>query len=120
MTSEDRGQSNLIGSDRVEGTAVYAADGKKIGQIQRVMIDKRSGQVTYAVLSFGGFFGLGEDYYPVPWESLRYDIGLEGYKAGLTEERLQGAPKYRDEDKWDWADRATGRSVSLFYGFPVD
>jgi sporulation protein YlmC with PRC-barrel domain len=66
MGLEAREQGNLIGSDKVEGTAVYDADGKKIGQIQRVMIDKKSGQVTYAVLSFGGFLGMGEDYYPVP------------------------------------------------------
>jgi hypothetical protein len=101
-------------------TVVYAADGKKIGQIERVMIDKASGQVTYAVLSFGGFLGMGEDYYPVPWESLKYDTNLEGYLAGLTEERLRGAPKYRDENNWDWSDQATGRSISLFYGLPVD
>jgi hypothetical protein len=84
------------------------------------VIDKASGQVTYAVLSFGGFLGMGEDYYPVPWESLKYGTNLEGYLAGLTEERLRGAPKYRDENKWDWSDQATGRSISLFYGFPVD
>jgi sporulation protein YlmC with PRC-barrel domain len=120
MGLEAREQGNLIGSDKVEGTAVYGADGKKIGQIERVMIDKKSGQVTYAVLSFGGFLGMGEDYYPVPWESLRYDTSLEGYQAGLTEERLRGAPKYRDESSWDWSDQATGRSVSLFYGLPVD
>ena len=57
---------NLIGSDKVDGTAVYGADGNKIGSIQRVMIDKLSGKVAYAVLSFGGFLGMGEDYYPVP------------------------------------------------------
>lgn len=51
---------------------------------------------------------------------LKYDTSLEGYQAGLTEERLRGAPKYRDESSWDWSDRATGRSVSLFYGLPVD
>ena len=55
---------SLIGSDKVEGTAVYGADGRKIGTLQRVMIDKISGKVAYAVVSFGGFLGMGEDYYP--------------------------------------------------------
>ena len=58
---------SLIGSDKVDGTAVYGADERKIGSIQRVMIDKISGKVAYAVISFGGFLGMGEDYYPMPW-----------------------------------------------------
>jgi len=67
---------SLIGSDKVESTAVYGGDEKKIGNVQRVMIDKVSGKVAYAVISFGGFFGMGEDYYPMPWTSLRYDNNL--------------------------------------------
>lgn len=120
MGLEAREQGNLIGSDKVEGTAVYGADGSKIGQIERVMIDEKSGQVTYAVLSFGGFLGMGEDYYPVPWDSLKYDTNLEGYQAGLTEERLRGAPKYRDESSWDWSDQERGRSVNTYYGSPIN
>ena len=59
-----RETSSLIGSDKVEGTAVYGTDQNKIGAVQRVMIDKLSGKVAYAVISFGGFLGVGEDYYP--------------------------------------------------------
>lgn len=66
----DRETASLIGSDKVEGTAVYGADEQKIGSIQRVMIDKVSGKVAYAVTSFGGFLGIGEDYYPIPWPTL--------------------------------------------------
>ena len=69
-TLETRETTSLIGSDKVDGTAVYGSDQQKIGSIQRVMIDKVSGQVAYAVLSFGGFLGMGEDYYPVPWSTL--------------------------------------------------
>ena len=63
----------LIGSDKVEGTAVYGADEKRIGKIERVMLDKISGKVAYAVTSFGGFLGMGEDYFPLPWSTLKYD-----------------------------------------------
>jgi PRC-barrel domain protein len=63
-TLENRETASLIGSDKVEGTAVYGADSQRIGDIKRVMIDKISGKVAYAVLSFGGFLGIGEDYYP--------------------------------------------------------
>jgi len=51
----------------VEGTPVYRLNGENVGQIERVMIDKMSGKVAYAVVSFGGFLGMGEDYYPMPW-----------------------------------------------------
>ena len=70
MVTETRETGNLIGSDKVEGTAVYGSGGNKIGSIERVMIDKLSGKVSYAVLSFGGFLGIGDDHYPLPWQSL--------------------------------------------------
>ena len=85
---------SLIGSDKVESTPVYGADDRKIGTVQRVMIDKISGKVAYAVISFGGFLGMGEDYYPMPWASLKYDTNLGGYRVGVTEDQLRGAPKY--------------------------
>ena len=78
MSTEARETAGLIGSDKVEGTAVYDAKGEHIGSIERVMIEKVSGQVAYAVLSFGGFLGIGSDYYPLPWESLTYDTSLGG------------------------------------------
>ena len=80
---------SLIGSDKVEGTPVYGRDGNKIGTIQRIMIDKISGKVAYAVMSFGGFLGMGEDYYPMPWASLKYDTNLGGYQGDdVTEDQL--------------------------------
>jgi len=85
---EQREVGNLIGSDKVEGTAVYGADDSKIGSIERVMIDKMSGRVSYAVLGFGGFLGLGNDHYPLPWQSLKYDTRLGGYRTGITENQL--------------------------------
>ena len=78
---------SLIESDRVEGTAVYGADQQKIGSIERVMIDKLSGKVAYAVLSYGGFLGIGDDHYPTPWASLKYDTSLGGYLIGITRDR---------------------------------
>ena len=117
MATEARETAGLIGSDKVEGTNVYDAKGEKIGSIARVMIEKRSGQVAYAVLSFGGFLGLGTDYYPIPWASLSYDTSLGGYRTNITEQQLQGAPKYAG-DSWDWEDRERGRKVYEYYGMP--
>jgi hypothetical protein len=117
MATEARETVGLIGSDKVEGTNVYDAHGEKIGSIERVMIEKKSGQVAYAVLSFGGFLGIGSDYYPVPWASLSYDTNLGGYRTDITEQQLKGAPKY-ESNKWDWEDRERGRKVYDYYGTP--
>jgi hypothetical protein len=83
-TVETQETVSLIASDKVEGTAVYGVDEKKIGKLERVMIDKISGKVAHAVMSFGGFMGMGEDYYPVPWSMLKYDTNLGGYRVNLT------------------------------------
>ena len=91
---DTRETHSLIASDKVEGTAVYRSNGDKVGSIERVMIDKISGKVAHAVLSFGGFMGMGEDYYPVPWSMLKYDTNLGGYRVKLTKDQLDKAPKY--------------------------
>ncbi len=106
---------SLIGSDKVEGTAVYGADDRKIGTVQRIMIDKISGKVAYAVISFGGFLGMGEDYYPMPWPTLKYDTRLDGYRAAVTEDQLKGAPKYSQAQDWDWSNRENDRRVYDYY-----
>ena len=110
---------SLIGSDKVEGTAVYGSDGKRIGSVQRVMIDKVSGKVAYAVISFGGFLGIGEDYYPMPWANLRYDTSLEGYRIGITDDQLRDAPKFNRNTDWDWSDRSRDRTVYDYYKTPL-
>jgi hypothetical protein len=116
---DEREFGNLIGSDKVEGTAVFGPDDNKIGAIERVMIDKMSGKVSYAVLGFGGFLGLGNDHYPLPWQSLKYDTRLGGYRTGITEDQLRGAPKYRDDRDWNWGDVGTTRALNDYYGVRI-
>src|ERR1700750_691303 len=103
--TEVRETHDLIGSDKVEGTNVYRSNGEKVGSIERVMLEKRSGKVSYAVLSFGGFLGIGHDHYPLPWAKLSYNTSLGGYQTDITREQLSGAPKYADNSTWDWDDR---------------
>jgi sporulation protein YlmC with PRC-barrel domain len=117
MAPEARETVDLISSDKVEGTAVYDAKGEHIGSIEWVMIEKRSGQVAYAVLSFGGFMGIGTDYHPIPWDALKYDTSLVGYRTNITEAQLKGAPKYQGES-WDWEDFERRRKVSDYYNTP--
>ena len=111
---ETRETTSFIGSDKVDGTAVYGSDQQKIGSIERVMIDKISGKVAYAVLSFGGFLGMGEDYYPVPWPTLKYDTNLGGYRVNLTKDQLENAPKYSESQGWNWS-RENDRRVYEYY-----
>jgi PRC-barrel domain len=119
MAMDDRETGNLIGSDKVEGTAVYGADDNKVGSIERVMIDKISGRVSYVVLGFGGFLGLGNDHYPLPWQSLKYDTRLGGYVTGVTAKQLEGAPKYRENDDWNWGDATRTRALDDYYGVSI-
>ena len=86
---------------------------------QRVMIDKIGGEVAYAVISFGGFLGMGEDYYPLPWASLKYDTNLGGYRVGVTEDQLKGAPKYNRNTEWDWSDRSRDKTIYDYYRAPL-
>ena len=113
---EKRETSALIGSDKVEGTAVFDPDGKRIGSIVRVMIEKRTGRVSYAVLSFGGILGIGDDHYPLPWPSLKYNVELGGYQSMIPRDKLATAPKYARGGEWDWGNV---RGIDDYYGVPV-
>ena len=108
----------LIESDRVEGTAVYDRKGNKIGSVKRLMIDKKTGQAAYTVLSFGGFLGLGSEEYTLPWNKLDYDTSLGGFRSDITEDQIRGAPNfYRDRD-YDWSDRQRERELHDYWKAP--
>ncbi|OAH45289.1 photosystem reaction center subunit H [Sphingobium yanoikuyae] len=106
---------DLIASDRVEGTAVYNRQGDRLGKISHFMVDKRSGHVRYALLSFGGFLGMGNEHYPLPWSMLAYDMDKGDYVIELAKEVLEQAPHYLDEDRPAFDD-AYGRNVYQYYG----
>ena len=98
-TLEQRETSALIGSDKVEGTNVYRSNGDKIGSIERIMLDKHTGKVAYAVMSFGGFLGIGHEHYPVPWSLLDYNTKLGGYEVNISDQQLKGAPNYAQRQR---------------------
>ncbi|HZG33131.1 PRC-barrel domain containing protein [Sphingopyxis sp. YF1] len=105
----------LIASDKVEGTAVYNPQDEKLGSIANVMIDKYSGKADYAVLQFGGLFGLGSDHYPIPWDMLTYDTDKGGYVVNLTKEQVEGAPRHARDDSPEYTDEY-GRTIYGYYG----
>ena len=115
-TRLDRDETGfLIASDRVEGTAVYNRQDEKLGTIKNFMVGKRSGRVEYAVLSFGGLFGLGEKHYPLPWDVLTYDTGKGGYVVDLDKEMIEKAPSFERDQEPNW-DRDYGIRVYDYYG----
>ena len=99
--------ANLVAAGDVSGTAVYGVDDERVGTIDRVMIDKQSGKVAYAVMNFGGILGIGGDERPVPWNTLTYDTSLGGFRTSITEAQLNEAPEVEHgwESNRDWESR---------------
>jgi hypothetical protein len=107
--------TSLISSTKVNGTNVYNTDGDRLGEIHDVMIDKRSGRIAYAVMSFGGFLGIGERYHPLPWSTMKYDTRQRGYVVGLTIDQLKGAPSFAAAESPAWGDRAYEKNIHDYY-----
>ncbi len=112
-STETTSSHALIASDRVEGTEVRRPDGEYLGRIERIMIDKLTGRSAYAVMSFGGFMGFGEEHYPIPWTKLNYNPSLDAYELAITEDELRNAPKGAVET--DWRDREWETRLHDYY-----
>src|SRR5436305_134168 len=102
--------------DRVHGTVVRRRSGERVGTIQRLMIDKVSGNVAYAILRFGGFFGVGDKHLPIPWERLKFDTTRQAYLVSLTDKELANAPSYASDADFDWGDRKSEGALHSYYG----
>jgi hypothetical protein len=78
--------------------------------------NKSSGQVAYAIMSFGGFLGMGESYHSLPWRALTYDPRQDGYVVDIGRHRLEGAPSYAVTAVPNWADPSFGPTIDRYYG----
>jgi hypothetical protein len=107
--------NRLIASNKVEGTSVYNMQDEKLGSIYNFMVDKQSGEVEYAVLQFGGLFGMGSDYYPLPWDVLTYDTNKNGYVIDVDKSVLENAPHYSENTQPSFDDEYH-REVYGYYG----
>lgn len=108
---------SIISSANVEGAAVYSRAGEKLGSIDDLMIDKRSGLVRYAVLEFGGLLGIGTEKYPLPWDALHYNVELDGYVVTVDKEQLANAPRYPDDRSPEYTPEF-GRTIYDYYSIP--
>jgi sporulation protein YlmC with PRC-barrel domain len=108
---------SLIAADKVKGTDVYNLAGDTLGTIDDIMIDKASGHSVYAVMSFGGFLGLGEKYHPLPWSVLKYNEDKGGYVVNLDKKLLEAAPSYDRHSPLPWTSEY-GQKVDNYYKTP--
>lgn len=104
----------MIAASKVSGTRVCNAAGESLGSIQDIVLDKQSGHVTYAVMSFGGFLGIGEKYHPLPWHQLTYNRVYDAYVVNLDKRILENAPSYNSTDVFDWSGH--GHDIDEYYG----
>ncbi len=86
------GHTSAIRASKVIGTNVYNNAGDKIGKVEDVVLDKQSNNIMFAVVGFGGFLGMNEKFHPLPWSTLDYQKGKDGYVVNLTKEQLEAAP----------------------------
>ncbi len=98
-------EHGFINARRVRGTAVYDKAGERIGTVNDLVINKKTGEIAYAVMSFGGFLGIGERYSPLPWDVLSYDVGYGGYRVSANGESFADAPHFEpaamEQMEWD-------------------
>jgi len=109
----DHMASNMVSSTDVNGTEVYSRAGDHLGEINHLMIDKSSGKIAYAVMTFGGFLGIGTEEHPLPWKKLSYDTQMGGYVTDVTSQQLTGAPER--SDNW-FNDRDYAKRSHDYYG----
>jgi uncharacterized protein YrrD len=110
--------ATLIAADKVEGTTVKNARGESLGSIDTVMIDKFTGKVAYAVMSFGGFLGIGDRYHPLPWSVLHYDPNENAYVVNIDKAVLEKAPSLSRDEYATMQDRGWGERVYKYYDVP--
>ncbi len=105
----------LIAASKVKGTKVYDTQGDALGSIYDVMLHKRQGSVAYAVLSFGGFLGIGDKYHALPWNKLQYSEDHGGYIVDVDRRTLEAAPAYSETDAPDWSTPDYGNRIDEYY-----
>ena len=106
----------LMGADTLLGNDVYNTADEKLGSIKEFMIDMASGRISYAVLSFGGFLGMGDRLFAVPWQALTLDTANKRFKLNVSKDRLKDAPGF-DKDHWpSMADTSWSSGIHSFYG----
>jgi sporulation protein YlmC with PRC-barrel domain len=122
LMTTSSGHTSAILASKVKGTAVYNDAGDKLGTVEDVVLDKQSNQIMFAALGFGGVFGVGEKYYPVPWSLLDYDESRGGYVVPLDKDSIKNAPAYdlKDLTKHDGSLGSIREQTYTYYNIDRD
>lgn len=106
----------IMGADTLVGNDVCNQQGEDLGDIKEIMLDMHNGKVGYAVLSFGGFLGMGEKFFAVPWDALTLDTENKRFVLNVEKDRLKDAPGF-DKDHWpNMADQVWAKKIHSYYG----
>jgi sporulation protein YlmC with PRC-barrel domain len=122
LMTTSSGHTSAILASKVKGTAVYNGAGDKLGTVEDIVLDKQSNQIMFAALGFGGVFGVGEKYYPVPWSLLDYDESRGGYVVPLDKDSIKNAPAYdlKDLTKHDGSLGSIREQTYTYYNIDRD
>jgi len=107
---------SLMGADTLVGNDVYNQKDEDLGDIKEIMLDIRSGRIAYAVLSFGGFLGMGEKLFAVPWDALKLDTVQKRFVLNVEKDSLDDAPGFNKSDWPDMADPTWEKGIHAYYG----
>jgi sporulation protein YlmC with PRC-barrel domain len=113
-----RPNGGAVQASKVLGEEVVNRQNESLGKIQDMVLDAEDGRVSYAVLSFGGFLGMGNKLFAIPWQAFEHHAGKDKLILNVDKEKLQNAPGFEKEGRWpDFADRAWGESIHSYYGY---
>jgi sporulation protein YlmC with PRC-barrel domain len=106
----------VMSAGTLSGDSVVNRQGEDLGKIEEIMLDVDKGRVAYAVLSFGGFLGIGDKLFAIPWQSLQLDTFNKRFILDVPKERLETAPGFDKNDWPNFADQSWGETVHTYYG----
>jgi sporulation protein YlmC with PRC-barrel domain len=105
----------VVRTEDVIGKTVLSPIHEKLGQIEEIVLDKVSGQARYVVLSFGGFLGLGDKWFAIPWKAISYDLDEDAFILSIAKEKLDNAPGF-DKNHWpNMASEDFSQTINKYY-----
>ena len=113
-----KGPYTIVAKRSLIGSKVVNGEGKDLGTVEDLVIDSRDDRVVYAILSFGGFLGMGDKNFAIPWQALGFDVDNKVAVLNIDQDRLKNAPGF-DKNNWpDMTDRTWASQIHTHYGYP--
>ena len=118
VSSATKEKYGVVSASKVIGEAVINRQNENLGKIRELVFDAKDGRLAYAVLSFGGFMGMGNKLFALPWKAFEFATTENKLILNVDKEKLKAAPGFDQDAKWpDFADRTWGNSIHNYYGY---